>query len=1331
MQLDFDKLDELRRGHLPFWRLARKVWDKQTQGGRLALTEQPEQSEALETNYMTGREQVNRVVVDQCMFGLRDPVSKKLYKKATALDVNDEKFAEELARVQRCNHRPDQHEQIKGHVYWNGKWQRRSTLAAAWPNGLADHILAAAERTWKGAISACVTTWRLAEPQNGSEWLTVPVEPEGGVLTLEEVLRRQLNQMGAAGDRYDYVTFEGEARGLPRRLRTTLAHLHVQLPDLIVGQLINHVEHRVLNTTMIPDVKTVSGDSLIEVGRFLIAHLGLVIRRSYHTANLAPQMPSSQQQVLVMRERWYATFGPPDELITDAGKEFCGSVQRLNDLFAVRHDVVPDQAKWRMGHVERHGAILKLMLMRMVAELKLDKLGEMQGAVTAAVASKNRIIGSSGVSPLQAVTGRSTPIPSSLLAQLVSGHVKFKLNEDLEKDEALRRAERIRASAIEACHWIDAHEGLRRALNAKSKPPRLELLREGTIVYCYDPPTNRRGLARRLQDNSSWSGPAVVVCVERTNGAPKRVWVRMKTRVKCYPLEKLRLATCDEMVSAEFISGALKEVQEELNKGVTEVPETKEEKNVKPKTPPPKTPQPKTPQPKTPQPKMSQPQTPNAGAGASSSMLPPWAGRVADPPDARMKGQESSSSSNSSSTSTAQDVRMEREAKRKELYSDVPLALRKQPKKGEPHEMSFDNKRKLFETLAKEFQAPTAMEEAQVRAKMETAFEQLKKVRKSYRKEDKEKSRAEAAKGTQRRSRPAFMVMPEELEKEIDASGGLEALWNELEDHATLWDDEVASTTGANYVQAIMEVAEKDASNCSKAVYEAKLVTGKQRLEYKWQSLSPEWQEAFKEPILKAVKVYFDHQAISGVAKDVVIDPRKILTSRFVLTNKGAEDLANAELKGRWIFGGHRDAELGKYPTMAPTASLLAHNLLNFVAVQNGWEVHYEDVSAAFLQGKRLPPGREVYVKIPFGYPSYVNAYIKETLGEDCRDDLLKLDKGWLWSVRKSSTVATDGKTKFCGRFEEQDKQTREFTYSMDDYIQKTPNVPEYDGTKEDKLTDKERLGLSSVLGQLNWAARQGRYDLSYGASHCQQMVGIGKKEAIDWTRKLWRRAQEKVELKVPKLGCPVEDLVVISASGAAFAAQPQGGSQGGVTCILAHPSILEGDAPAAIVEAQSMKIQRVVRCSMSAELSMAAEAFEHGDYIRAVLAELTNSHFELRRWKWYASRWRHYIVIDAKTGYDVLNSECMTPDRKIMIDASVLREALMEEGSENYVRWIPGKEMVSDGLTKWLDNHVLAKVMMEGRWQLVDTPAAQKLRAEAAERKRRYVQQRKQVTSP
>ena len=459
--------------------------------------------------------------------------------------------------------------------------------------------------------------------------------------------------------------------------------------------------------------------------------------------------------------------------------------------------------------------------------------------------------------------------------------------------------------------------------------------------------------------------------------------------------------------------------------------------------------------------------------------------------------------------------------------------------------------------------------------------------------------------------------------------------------------------------------------------------------------------------------------------------------------------------------------------------------------------MHYEDVSAAFLQGKPLPAGREVYVKLPSGYPEHVNEFILEKVGRGCRGDLLRLLKGGfglaesprLWYMEYKSTLkeiglyelklipgmfaswhpngklramvcihvddtryagdetaealwselhkrlkfgklrkATDGWTKFCGRWEKQDPETKEMTYSMDEYCANIPDLDAVKVTKEGELTAEDRVKLGSILGQVNWAARQGRYDLSYGVSHCQQLTGMGQAEAKEWVRKVVNRAKKSVEMKVPRLHCEIEDMVVISASDAAYAAQPRGASQGGVVCMLANPAVTDCPSPVAIVEAQSMKISRVVRCSMGAELSMAAESFEHGDFLRAVLGELLVPTFELKRWKWFASRWRHYLVIDAKTGYDVLNNEAMTSDRKIMIDAATLREALIEEGSENFVRWIPGREMVADGLTKWSVNGNLLKVMVAGEWCLVDTEEAKQLRIQAGHRKRKYDAKRRLI---
>ena len=67
----------------------------------------------------------------------------------------------------------------------------------------------------------------------------------------------------------------------------------------------------------------------------------------------------------------------------------------------------------------------------------------------------------------------------------------------------------------------------------------MELLAEGAQIMFYEPPANRRGLSRRLQDHVSWLGPAVVVAVERLDG----VWLRYRNKLKGLPLEYVRMAT--------------------------------------------------------------------------------------------------------------------------------------------------------------------------------------------------------------------------------------------------------------------------------------------------------------------------------------------------------------------------------------------------------------------------------------------------------------------------------------------------------------------------------------------------------------------------------------------------------------------------------------------------------------------------------------------------------------------------------------------------------------------------------------------------------------------
>ena len=75
----------------------------------------------------------------------------------------------------------------------------------------------------------------------------------------------------------------------------------------------------------------------------------------------------------------------------------------------------------------------------------------------------------------------------------------------------------------------------------------------------------------------------------------------------------------------------------------------------------------------------------------------------------------------------------------------------------------------------------------------------------------------------------------------------------------------------------------------------------------------------------------------------------------------------------------------------------------------------------------------------------------------------------------------------------------------------------------ERPLTPTERKHISSVIGQINWAARQCRYDLSYVASHCQQLAGRQDPRALFWLNHVVKRAKKSMIVKVVKLNCPLK----------------------------------------------------------------------------------------------------------------------------------------------------------------------------------------------------------------
>ena len=292
----------------------------------------------------------------------------------------------------------------------------------------------------------------------------------------------------------------------------------------------------------------------------------------YQAASLLPST-RSDRVAHFLKNHWIGVFGPPEIVMTDAGSEFAAQTESLLRAFDIQHEIVPPTAKWRMGLAERHGAILKLLVMKTVETTTAKGYAETKECVLAAVAARNRQMRVGGFSPAQIVLGKDMVIPSSLLQQLSSGHFRYVINQDLAFDDARRRNEEIRYAASQAFIWADGHETLRKAINSRSRHPRLEMLYEGAVIYFYDPPGSRKGLPKRLQDQTSWTGPAIVVALERKNGVIKRVWARYRNKLKGVPLEFVRLAALEEVEGSRVCQDALREVEKELQGDRPEIEE--------------------------------------------------------------------------------------------------------------------------------------------------------------------------------------------------------------------------------------------------------------------------------------------------------------------------------------------------------------------------------------------------------------------------------------------------------------------------------------------------------------------------------------------------------------------------------------------------------------------------------------------------------------------------------------------------------------------------------------------------------------------------------------
>lgn len=251
---------------------------------------------------------------------------------------------------------------------------------------------------------------------------------------------------------------------------------------------------------------------------------------------------------------WVRTFGLPQLLVMDQGREFVGPFARRATEHGCLVKVIGARAPWQQGRTERHGGLAKEVFVKLLEEVGPVSPEEWRTCIYAVEAAKNRLYNRSGFSPAQRQIGANIRLPGTLASD-------DNLDPALmvhSAGEEVRRMLQIRQAAMEAFLKHTAKAALQRAEHGRSRV--MKEFKLGELVYVYRVPLRRRG--ERENNKPKWVGPGSIIMIEGAN-----VWISMRGELWKCAKEQVRRATSEEEQASEMLKEEYAELKEQLARG--------------------------------------------------------------------------------------------------------------------------------------------------------------------------------------------------------------------------------------------------------------------------------------------------------------------------------------------------------------------------------------------------------------------------------------------------------------------------------------------------------------------------------------------------------------------------------------------------------------------------------------------------------------------------------------------------------------------------------------------------------------------------------------------
>ena len=141
----------------------------------------------------------------------------------------------------------------------------------------------------------------------------------------------------------------------------------------------------------------------------------------------------------------------------------------------------------------------------------------------------------------------------------------------------------------------------------------------------------------------------------------------------------------------------------------------------------------------------------------------------------------------------------------------------------------------------------------------------------------------------------------------------------------------------------------------------------------------------------------------------------------------------------------------------------------------------------------------------------------------------------------------------------------------------------------------------------------------------------------------------------------------------------------------------------------KSYRLKRRTVNTLSSETQALVRGLSSVHWYRVLILEARGLQMTAREWHHEVSQLPFICVTDSKSLYDMVQ-KCINPasqceDRRTSIDVALIKQELQDlTGS---IRWVDGRTMISDSLTKVTKSDYLRHVMRSGQWSILEEGAS------------------------